>query len=146
MLTKVCPSPFLGWYAFFRNIEGHFLLNARAHCIDISGITKSGSWMLTNQKLSNYYVSSDSERGCPKFDLSGLIRPSAVVENGVKTASIVHKLAHRVMQLLCQWAPWLKSYSWKTIFASDRNSVDPHSKMWIKCWRIFVFSFSTYSL
>ena len=65
--------------------------------MDIFGIAKLGSWLLANQKLSNYDGSFGPEIGCPKFHLSDLIRLIAIVKRGAKTALIVQKHAHRVM-------------------------------------------------
>ena len=65
--------------------------------MDIFGIAKLGSWLLANQKLSNYDGSFGPEIGCPKFHLSDLIRLIVIVKRGAKTALIVQKLAHRVM-------------------------------------------------
>ena len=69
--------------------------------MDIFGIAKLGSWLLANQKLSNYDGSFGPEIGCLKFHLSDLIRLIVIVERGAKTALIVQNLAHRVMSLLC---------------------------------------------
>ena len=69
--------------------------------MDIFGIAKLGSWLLPNQKLLNYDGSFGPEIGCLKFHLSDLIRLIVIEERGAKTALIVQKLAHRVMQLLC---------------------------------------------
>ena len=66
--------------------------------MDIFGIAKLGSWLLTNQKLSNYDGSFGPEIGCPQFYLSDVIRLIVIAGNGVKTALMVKNLAHRVMQ------------------------------------------------
>ena len=66
--------------------------------MEISGMDKAGSWVLANQKSSNYVDNFGPEIGCPEFYLSDVIRLIVIVGNGVKTALIVKKLAHRVMQ------------------------------------------------
>ena len=139
MMPQLCPSRFLGWHAFLCNFEGHFLLREWAHCIDISTRTKSGSRLLTNQKSSNFHDSFGPEKGCPKFYVFDITRLPIVIENCVKTALIVQNLAHRMMQSLSQWTTWFKSYSWKSTFDLDRDSVSSNCKTRIKCAREFVF-------
>ena len=65
--------------------------------MEISGMDKAGSWVLANQKSSNYVDNFGPEIGCPKFHLSDLIRLIAIVDRSAKTALIVQKLAHRAM-------------------------------------------------
>ena len=139
MMPQLCPSRFLGWHAFLCNFEGHFLLREWAHCIDISTRTKSGSRLLTNQKLLNFHDCFGPEIGCPKFHFCDTVRLPIIVENCVKKELIVQKLAHPMMQSLSQRTLWFKSYSWKSNFTLDRNSVSSDFKTWIKCGRGFVF-------
>ena len=97
--------------------------------------------VLDNRHLAHFQMLDSfwPETGCPKFYLSDLARLTVIVENGAKASSIVQKLKHRVMQLLCQWTSWFKSYSWKTFFTYHRDSVDPYFKTRIKCCHECVF-------